>query len=147
MQDQIRIRLAPTYPFKLSAANMSGGSVEVQLRLCLDFAAFGLIKQRTGLEMWRDGQAWARLVDSDVLPVVFWAACRRHHPDLRGEEALDILSSYIDPSTADEVASAVFEAYLAVLPKEIATRMRAAVEDAKRQDEPADPPEPPAAKQ
>src|SRR5690348_17116416 len=117
-------RIAPSHGFMLECEQFGGGKFSKGFRLCFDFSAFARIKERTGIELWNEPRNWASLDSSSVLPVVFWAAILRHHPEYASDDGLEAVASYIDPSNADKIGMALFEAYLVSLPKEMAQRLR-----------------------
>jgi hypothetical protein len=134
MQDAtpIKRRIAPSVPLKLELADDNGATFVRNFRLSFDFNALARIEEKTGLRMLGIG-VWTQL-SAKVVGAMLWAAILANHPEYdtreadgeRTDDGLEAISSYVDLSNAEQVTSALWEAYLRNLPKEKSEALRKA---------------------
>lgn len=134
----LRRHIAPSVPLSLDLTDDAGGKLLRRFRLAFDFNAAAEIKTRIGLKLL-DGSIWQHIDDPVVFSVMFYAAVLAHQPEYRtrddaGEptdEGLEVIRSYMQESNAEVITEALWQAYLAWLPKEkreLMERLRAKAE-------------------
>lgn len=92
---------------------LTQGSVSVDLKVCFDMKAIGLVKQKLGVNMF-DRVALQSVVPSDW-PSILWAGLQRYQGNLSVEEVAMIMN----PGNYQIVVEKCLEAFTITLPKDV----------------------------
>ncbi|HEY0701272.1 MAG TPA: hypothetical protein VGD60_00750 [Candidatus Acidoferrales bacterium] len=134
----LRRRIAPSTPLTLELEQEYGPIIKVELKLAFDMTAAAALQEKTQL-LLTDYSIWKHIGEPKLLATMLWAACLSHHPELDVDEGPGVIGSYIQENNADQVTEALWQAYLAYLPKakreKFAQLKAEAEEKAKRGDE------------
>jgi hypothetical protein len=121
----LRRRIAPSVPLTLNIVDADGSTFAVNLQLRFDFNVLARIEEKTGLKMLNGMEMWKNL-SASVLSAILWSAAIPSSPEYDSDEGLEAMRSYLDKGTADQAATALWEAYLLFLPKKEADMVREA---------------------
>jgi len=112
-------------PLWLNIVDADGSTFPVNLQIRFDFNVLARIEEKTGLKMLSGMAMWSQL-SASVLSVMLWAAAIPSNPEYDSPEGLEAIRSYLNKETADQAATALWEAYLLFLPKKDADLVREA---------------------
>ena len=90
---------------------LSANGVSVDLKLCFDMKAIGLVKQRLGVNMF-DRAALGAVVPSDW-PTILWAGLQKY----QGNVSVDEVALIMNPGNFQQVVEKCIEAFTITLPK------------------------------
>jgi hypothetical protein len=94
-------------------------------KLSFNYNAFALIEDEVGSSPL-DGPSFWLSMTAKKLRATLWAAVILNHPEYDSREGLLVIGSYMDPSNTDQIATALFDAYVAGLSKENQEKLRQA---------------------
>ncbi len=93
---------------------LTQGEFSVDLKLCYDMKAIGLVKQKLGINMFsRD--AMQSVAPSDW-PVILWAGLQKH----QGNVSIDEVAVIMNPGNYQLIVEKCLEAFTLTLPKDVA---------------------------
>jgi hypothetical protein len=111
----LRKRVSPFTMLKLELAEPGNSQIVIELKLAFDMNAGARIEEQTGL-LLTNIDTWKHLRKPSVLRAMLWAASIAHQPEYVAEGGLEVIGSYIDENNADQIADALWCAYMNYLP-------------------------------
>ena len=126
IHNALRRRITPTVPLVLHVEDSDRGSFDVSFRLAFDLNAMALVEEKTGLNMLT-GEAFKE-PNASRTSILLWAAVQENNPEYAGDGGLYAIRSFLTLSNAQEVLTAINEAFIAALPREQVAAMKAAAE-------------------
>jgi hypothetical protein len=117
-------------------------------QLAFDMTVLARIGEKTGLKLsFNIFTLWVEMSSAAVLGASFWSAALVNHPEYDNEEGFSTLRSFIGPQNVDDIAEALWKAYMLYLPKEDRELMERVLKEGREEKVNANPPQPPLAEE
>ena len=92
---------------------LTQGEFSVDLKLCYDMRAIGLVKQKLGINMF-SREAMQSIAPSDW-PTILWAGLQKH----QGNVSIDEVAMIMNPGNYQLIVEKCLEAFTLTLPKDV----------------------------
>lgn len=132
----LRRRIAPSYPLTLELKDDGGQSFKRDFRLCFDFNVCATIEEKIGVNVLDPKDFLPKLRSPRVISTCFWASLLPHHPEYDDADGLIVIRSYMDESSLQQIADALWEAYLLYCPEKKREVLRQLAEQGKADGNP-----------
>jgi len=92
---------------------LTQGEISVDLKVCYDMKAIGLVKQKLGVSMFNREELSA--VDPSSWPTILWAGLQKYQSNV----SIDEVALVMNPGNFQLVVEKCIEAFTLTLPKEL----------------------------